>query len=37
MLAARRKAQILRFGLVAASRLSYATGFAPIERDWRED
>jgi hypothetical protein len=37
MLAARRKAQILRFGLVAASRLSVATGFAPIEHDWRED
>ncbi len=37
MLASRRKAQILRFGLVAASRLSYATGFAPVDRDWRED
>jgi hypothetical protein len=37
MPATRRKAQILRFGLVAAARLSYATGFAPIDRDWRED
>jgi hypothetical protein len=37
MLAARRRAQILRFGLVAASRLSYATGFAPVGQDWRED
>jgi hypothetical protein len=37
MPAARRKAQILRFGLVAASRLSYATGFAPRDQDWRED
>jgi hypothetical protein len=37
MLGSRRKAQILRFGLVAASRLSYVTGFAPREQDWRED
>jgi hypothetical protein len=37
MPAARRKAQILRFGLVAAQRLSFATGMAPIDRDWRED
>lgn len=37
MPAARRRAQILRFGLVAAGRLSCATGFAPVERDWRED
>ena len=37
MPAARRKAQILRFGLVAASRLSFATGFAPRDQDWRED
>lgn len=37
MPAARRKAQILRFGLVAAARLSYTTGFAPVDRDWRED
>ena len=34
---ARRRSQILRFGLVAASRLSYATGLAPVDRDWRED
>ena len=37
MLAARRRAQILRFGLTAAARLAYATGFAPVDRDWRED
>jgi hypothetical protein len=37
MLPARRKAQILRFGLVAAGRLSWANGFAPVEHDWRED
>jgi len=37
MLASRRKAQILRFGLAAAARLSYATGFARVDQDWRED
>ena len=37
MPASRRRAQILRFGLVAAQRLSYATGFAPVDQDWRED
>ena len=37
MLPTRRKAQILRFGLVAASRLSYATGLAPTGGDWREE
>lgn len=37
MPSARRRAQILRFGLVAASRLTYATGFAPVDQDWRED
>ncbi len=37
MLASRRRAQILRFGLVAAQRLSLATGFAPMGGDWRED
>lgn len=37
MPAARRRAQILRFGLVAAGRLSYATGLAPVDQDWRED
>jgi hypothetical protein len=37
MPASRRRAQILRFGLIAASRLSCATGFAPVEQDWRPD
>ncbi len=37
MPAARRRAQILRFGLVAAGRLSYASGLAPVDQDWRED
>jgi hypothetical protein len=37
MPAARRRAQILRFGLIAAQRLSFATGFAAPDRDWRED
>ena len=31
MPAGRRRAQILRFGLVAAGRLSFATGLAPVE------
>lgn len=34
---ARRRAQILRFGLVAAQRLSFATGHVRPDQDWRED
>jgi hypothetical protein len=37
MPAARRRAQILRFGLVAAQRLSFATGYVRPDQDWRED
>ncbi|MCW5770743.1 MAG: MmcB family DNA repair protein, partial [Rhodospirillaceae bacterium] len=37
MPAARRRAQILRFGLTAAMRLSHATGFVRPDQDWRED
>jgi hypothetical protein len=37
MNAARRRAQTLRFGLVAATRLGAVTGFGAISNGWRED